>query len=176
MSENQNDENINKDEQTPENTEISEPEIDSIKKLKDEIADFKDKLLRTFAESENIRRRSEKQIEDSAKFAISSFAKSLVNVLDNLYRASSNIPDEDIYKNVREGIELTKKEFENVFEKFQIKKINPEIGSEFDHNFHQSVAHIPSDHYESGKIVDVLQLGYILNDRLLRPAMVAIAK
>ena len=154
---------------------------EEIDKLKEEILEFRDKLLRSAAEIENIRKRGEKQIEEASKYSVTSFAKALLNVFDNLYRTSDSIGkeknfDKNIIKIVAEGIDLTKKEFEKTFEKFDIKRINPELGSDFDHNFHQAVVHIDSEQYKSGTIANVLQAGYVLHDRLLRPAMVAVAK
>jgi len=154
---------------------------EEIEKLKNENHELKDKLLRSMAEFDNARKRAEKQLEENSKYAISNFAKSLLNGVDNLYRATENIPEQELessntLKNINIGIEMTKKEFAAIFEKFEVKRIFPEIGTNFDHNYHQAVAHIPVEGQKPGTIVNVLQAGYVLYERLLRPAMVTVSK
>lgn len=155
-----------------------------IENLKEEIALLKDKLLRNAAENENYKKRMEKTVEDASKYAVSNFAKELIVVMDNLQRAldsfkqiSNNDQTNSQYlESIEQGIEMTKKEFLNSFLKFGVIMINPKPGENFDHNLHQAVSQIESDQYESGKIASVLQVGYIIHDRLLRAAMVAVAK
>lgn len=146
-----------------------------------ELAALKDQLLRAVAETENLRRRAEKQIEEAGKFAITSFARDLINVQENLYRATGTIPETVIQenpalKNVVDGVEMTKRELNNVFERHGITRIEPAVGSAFDHNLHQAVVQIPDAVNPPGSIANVMQAGYILKDRLLRPAMVGVAK
>jgi molecular chaperone GrpE len=149
--------------------------------LEAELAAMKDQMLRAVAEGENIRRRAEKQIEEAGKFAITSFARDLINVQENLYRATSTVPaqaleENPLLKTVVDGVEMTRRELDNVFQRHGITRIDPATGSAFDHNLHQAVAHIPDAENPEGTISNVMQAGYSLKDRLLRPAMVAVAK
>lgn len=146
-----------------------------------EIFQLKDQLLRALAETENVRRRAEKQVEDAGKYAVTNFARDLISVLENLYRASESITPDAIeetplLKNISEGVEMTKRELLTVFERQGIKRIDPVLGEAFDPHLHQAVAKIPSPDNPSGSIAHVMQAGYIIKDRLLRPAMVAVAK
>ena len=146
-----------------------------------EIARLKDALLRLAAEKENMTKRLEKQISDTGKYAISSFLKDLLPAIDNLYRASESISPDALAENqqlkmVFDGIEITKKDFSRVFEKHSLIRIEPKSGDDFDHNFHQAVATIPETEVADGKIVSVMQAGYELSGRLIRAAMVTVAK
>jgi molecular chaperone GrpE len=146
-----------------------------------EINVLKDQLLRTIADSENTRKRSEKQAEDAAKYAVSSFAKDLISVMENLCRTTDSISKTDIQSNpalktLSEGVEMTKRELTNVFERNGIKRIQPIAGDPFDHNLHQAVMHIADNNFKPGTVVQILQAGYLLRDRLLTPAMVGVAK
>lgn len=159
-------------------TEETNPEVES---LKEENAKLQDTVLRNIAEMQNLRKRMEKQNEDTAKYAISNMAKELLSVIDNLSRACDSIPieksEEDaLLKTISDGLKMTQKEFMSVLEKFGIELIRPDLGSNFDHNFHQAVVHIDSESYPSGSIANVMQDGYKIHDRLLRPCMVAVAK
>jgi molecular chaperone GrpE len=144
-----------------------------------ELATMKDQALRALAEVENTRRRSERDIADMNKFAVSNFARDLVSVLENLQRATDSIPtelkkDNPAVASLATGVEMTLKELLAVFERHGIKRIDP-LGQKFDHNFHQAVAQVESDNQEAGTVLQVLQAGYTIHDRLLRPAMVAVA-
>jgi molecular chaperone GrpE len=157
--------------------ESADPSIDYQK----QIVELKDQLIRTVAESENIRKRAEKQAEETAKYALTSFAKDLISVMENLSRTSENITKEEIQtdpllKTLSEGVEMTKRELINVFERNGIKRIQPIIGDEFDHNIHQAVAQIEDSKAKPGTIVQIMQAGYLLRDRLLTPAIVGVAK
>lgn len=150
-------------------------------KAEEEIATCKDQLVRIVAESENIRKRAQKQIEDASKFAISGFSKDLIEVIENLFLALENIDKEQVnndenFANLYKGVEMTKNTLVSVFEKHGIKRVNPEVKEFFDHNLHQAVAHIPQEGYEDNMIVSVMRAGYILHDRLIKPAMVVVAK
>jgi molecular chaperone GrpE len=151
-----------------------------LKKLTDENNSLKEALLRKAAEFENLKKRNEKQLEDSAKFSIASFSKELLSVMDNLRRAIDNIPAEELahntsLKNLNEGIVLTKVELEKVFEKFSLLPIAPQVGDKFDHNLHQAVSQIEHPELKNGQIINVMQVGYQLHDRLLRAAIVTVA-
>jgi molecular chaperone GrpE len=145
-----------------------------------EIADLKDKLLRAMAESENIRRRAERDRQDAAQYAITGFARELLAVSDNLRRALEHAPASDEQagevKLLIEGVDLTEKELLRIFEKHGIKRIEPAVGEKFDHNFHQAMFEIPTTEHPKGAILQVMQAGYVIHGRLLRPAMVGIAK
>lgn len=150
-----------------------------IAELHTKIEELNDQLLRTLAENQNIRRRTQKEIEDTHSYAISKFATALLPVSDNLERALALISDEvrqdEKFKDFILGIELTEKELAKIFESYGIRKHNP-LKEKFDHNLHQALFDIPNEEEESGTILQVVQTGYTLKDRLLRPAMVGVAK
>ena len=144
-----------------------------------EIATVKDQALRALAEVENNRRRTERELSDMSKYAVTGFARDLVGVLENLQRALDSIPQEleeanPAVANLATGVSMTLKELLGVFNKQGIKRIDP-MGEKFDHNLHQAVAQIDVADAEPGTVVQVLQAGYIIHDRLLRPAMVGVA-
>lgn len=147
--------------------------------LEAEVAELKDKLLRALADGENVRRRAERDKADASKFAITGFARDLLSVADNLRRALDSLPEElaekEELKNFVAGVEMTERELLNSFEKHGIKPINPQ-GEKFDHNFHQAMFEVETADQAPGTVVQVMQTGYVLNDRLLRPAMVGVAK
>lgn len=144
-----------------------------------EISDLKDKLLRAMAEVENMRRRATREKEDAHNYAVTKFARDMLAVSDNLRRALDSIPAEakekDEVIHVLAGIELTESELLNTFEKHKIKKIDAE-GQKFDPNFHQAMFEVENPAVEPGTVLQVVQTGYAIADRLLRPAMVGIAK
>lgn len=144
-----------------------------------ELAAMKDQALRALAETENTRRRSERELADMNKYAVTNFAKDLVNVLENLQRATEAIPAElrssqPAVNSLATGVEMTLKELLTTFERYGIVRIDP-MGQKFDHNYHQAVAQVDAPDAEPGSVVQVLQAGYSIHDRLLRPAMVAVA-
>lgn len=146
----------------------------------EQAAEMKDRLLRALADVENTRRRAERDVEDARKYAASGLAKDLLNVSDNLRRALETVSDEmrdgdEGVKNLVLGIEMVEKELLAAFERQGITKIDP-LGEPFDHNFHQAMYEKPDSEYPAGTVADVMQPGYVLHDRLLRPAMVAVAK
>jgi molecular chaperone GrpE len=145
-----------------------------------EVQILKDQLLRTMAELENYRKRAEREREEMAKFAITNFARDLLSVSDNLRRALESVPTdhknpEDLLKTLLEGVEITEKELLTVFKKQGMEKIEP-LGQAFDHHLHQAMFEVEDKDKPAGTIVHVLQPGYSLNGRLLRPAMVGVAK
>jgi molecular chaperone GrpE len=144
------------------------------------IEDLNDKVLRAMAEAQNTRRRADIDIQNAKNFGIQSFSKDLLGVLDNLFRASETISDEDAagdakLKSIKEGIEITKREMVKVFERSGIKRIDP-AGEVFDPNLHQAMSQVVDINVAPGTVIQVLQSGYILKDRLLRPALVVVSK
>lgn len=158
----------------------ADPRDAALDTLKLEAAHLKDQLVRQFAETENVRKRGQKQIEDTAKYAVGNFAKEIVGVADNLRRALDSAAklapaDAQAAAPVLDGVALTERELLKTLEKFGIKPVEPE-GQKFDPNLHQAVFEVPTDQAEPGTVVNVVQRGYTLYDRLLRPAMVGVAK
>jgi len=147
---------------------------------KAEAAQLKDQLLRALAESENTRRRSQREREDSARYSSSALGKDIVQVADNLSRALAAVPAEalaqdEALKNLVEGIAATERQFLAALERHNIKRIDP-LGQKFDAHLHQAMFEVPGSGQPAGTIVQVLQPGYVLHDRLLRPALVGVAK
>lgn len=165
-----------------ENSEI--PNIESelknkIIELEQKISEQNDKILRTLAELDNVRRRAREENDKTAKFAIANFVNDLVTVAENFFMASENAPKDEIeknsaIKNYALAIEMTEKELLKVLEKNQVKRIYP-LNQDFDHNFHEAIANIESEAKE-GSVVQVIQAGYSIADRLIRPALVGVAK
>jgi molecular chaperone GrpE len=145
----------------------------------DEIKDIKDQLLRSLAENENLRKRTAKEIEQIKKYGHISLLKDFLNVVDNMERAvkssTSENQSETGVKNLIDGIEIVLKEMKSLLDKNQIKKIEP-LHEKFDYNFHQAMFEAPSTEYKEGLIIEVIQPGYVLHDRLIRPAMVGVSK
>ena len=145
-----------------------------------QIEALKDKLLRALAETENVRKRADREREEVAKYGITSLARDIVGIADNLRRALESVPAESKesdarIKSLREGVALTQQEFEAVLARHGIERIEP-LGELFDHNFHQAMFEIEDKEHSAGTVVQVLQEGYRIHDRLLRPAMVGVAK
>ncbi len=147
--------------------------------LEAELAEHKDRLLRALAEAENTRRRTQRERDDAAKYAISGFAKDLLSAADNLRRALDSLPEAEIddarTRSLLAGVAATERELLSVFERHGIRRIDPR-GEPFDHNLHQAIFEAERADRPPGTIVEVLQPGYVLHDRLLRPAMVGVAK
>lgn len=159
-----------------ENVENSEGKSE-IDLLKEENQKLKDSFLRAYAEAENTKKRCQQEIEKNSKYAISSFAKELLNVADDLQRALSAVDDETKEKcdAFIKGVELTQHELTKVFEKFGIKKIES-LGKVFDPNFERVVQEIEDKDKPAGTIISELQSAYTINDRILREAMVIVTK
>ena len=151
--------------------------ISVVEELKKQNEELKDKLLRMQAEMENLRKRSLKELEDANKYAVTNFARDLIETLENLYRAVGAVDKENTVdvKSIYDGIVMTKDSMVKAFESHKITRVYP-LNKGFDHNVHQAVAHVPSEDKDPGTVVDVIQAGYLLKDRLLRPALVAVAK
>ena len=147
--------------------------------MEEKLAEAQEQVLRTLADSENLRRRLEREKEDLGNYIVSNFAKEILSVVDNLQRAIKSIEDkkedESAFDTFVEGIELTEKQLIASLEKFKIKKINTNNQS-FDPNLHQAMFEIEGKNSEAGKISEVIQDGYTIGDRLLRPAMVGVFK
>ena len=151
-----------------------------LEKLIAENAAMKDQLLRALAEAENTRRRTQRDREDFAKYSAAPLAKDILPVADNLARALAAVPKEalandEALKNLVEGIAATERQLQSALERHNIKRIDPE-GEKFDSHRHQAMFEVPGTDKPGGTVVQVLQAGYILHDRLLRPALVGIAK
>ena len=147
--------------------------------IEEKLAEAQDQVLRTLADSENLRRRLEREKEDLGNYIVSNFAKEILSVVDNLQRAIKSIEDkkedESAFNTFVEGIELTEKQLITSLEKFKIKKINTN-NEKFDPNLHQAMFEIEGKNSEAGRISEVIQDGYTIGDRLLRPAMVGVFK
>lgn len=148
--------------------------------LQSEVAVLKDQLLRAIAETENVRRRGERERSDLSKYSITGFAREILSVADNLNRAMDSVSEEDRASNselntLYEGIEFTAKEIPICFARFGIEPVEA-LGQRFDHNFHQAMFEVEDPSQVAGTVVQVIQPGYKIHDRLLRPAMVGVAK
>ena len=147
----------------------------------EKLKETEEKLLRSLAEIENQRRRFEKEVKDAFEFGSFNFAKESLAILDNLQRAKVAIKNNDTLKNNKdldkflENISIIEKDLVSIFEKNNIKKIDAQ-GKKFDPNLHQAMTEIEDNNSEAGTIIQEIQAGYMLGDRLLRPALVAVAK
>lgn len=153
---------------------------ESLKTLEEENQKLKTQLMHLAADFDNYKKRSIRDKEDAVRYSINKFAHDLIDVLENLHRAESSINTEELEQNntlkqIFTGVELTKKSLIDIFEKYGIKRIYP-MGEVFDHNLHQAIAEVPSTSHPGGTVVQVIQAGYTLHDRLIRPALVAVAK
>ena len=151
-----------------------------VEALEEQVSELKDQLLRSVAELDNYRKRAEREKEQLRKFGIANFAKDLLSAADNLRRAVESGPsdlegaDESV-KNLIVGVQMTEKELLNAFEKNGVRKIDP-TGEKFDYNFHQAMFEVETDKEEPGLVMQVLQPGYAIEDRVLRAAMVGVSK
>jgi molecular chaperone GrpE len=172
-----------------ENQNNNSQENDLEKVLEQKIEELQRKLLFEMAEIENMRKRSERQIKDASDYAISSFARDLMSVMDNLEKAlehhgvsdNSNTSKDSAgnsaeIKNLMLGVEMTKNELSVVFSKYGLVKILPKLGDKFDYETHQAISYQESEEFEVNTISNIMQSGYMLKDRLLRPAMVVVSK
>jgi molecular chaperone GrpE len=159
-----------------ENSDAGDEALAAIAKERDEM---RDKLMRALAEAENTRKRAEKMQADTTKYAVSGFAKDMLDIADNLRRALDAIPDEQkqdaAIQTIYNGVQATEKIMLGTFEKHGIQKIEPTEGK-FDPNFHEVMFETDVPGKEAGEIIQLLEAGYTLHDRLLRPARVGVAK
>ena len=146
-----------------------------------EAAQYKDKLLRTLAEMENLRKRTEREVLDARAYGIAGFARDVLAVADNMHRALEAIgPDlregaDPKVKALIEGVELTERELMKILERNGVRKFSPQ-GEKFDPNFHQAMYEVPTSDQPPGHVAQVIQAGYMLGERVLRPALVAVSK
>ena len=171
-----NTEEVNVDENVDNDISIEQ----TVENQNEQIKDLKDQLLRSLADGENLRKRTMKEIADAKKYSHISFVRDLVSSVDNLQRALEAVPNDksqlsEPIKNLVIGLEIVEKEMINSFEKHNIKQISP-LGEKFDYNLHQAMFEVPTNEMEPGYVVEVSQKGYLLYDRLVRPAMVGISK
>lgn len=160
--------------------EASHPSVDPTAELQAKLAEANDKTLRALAEVENIRRRSERERQDTAKFAVAGFARDLLSVADNLRRALQAIPEDQRTQNealqqIFTGVEATERELLRSFEKNGIKKIEP-LDERFDPNLHEVMFEAEISGKQPGTVIQILEPGYVIHERLLRPARVGVAK
>jgi len=158
-----------------------DPEEGSVEALAREAAESRDKILRTLAEMENLRKRTAKEVADARAYGITGFARDVLDIADNLQRALDAVPAETResadpnLKALIEGVELTERALLNALEKNGVKKFDPS-GEKFDPNFQQAMYEVPDASVPPGTVVQVVQAGYMIGERVLRPALVAVAK
>ena len=172
--------NVEDGTEAPVATEAVEPSAETrVAVLEAELAEQKDQLLRALAETENVRRRAQREREDVLKYAVAGFAKELLSVADNLRRALDSLPESEARdertRGLLAGVAATERELLSAFERHGIRRIDPD-GERFDHNLHQAIFEAERPGKPGGVVIEVLQPGYVLHDRLLRPAMVGVAK
>ncbi|MAM95856.1 nucleotide exchange factor GrpE [Parvibaculum sp.] len=161
------------------NSAMSEPDIAAIQA---ENADLRDRLLRAAAEMENTRKRAEREKQDAARYANAGFARDMLEVSDNLRRALATLKEEerktadDSVKAMAEGVEMTERQLAAILERHGIKEITPKPGERFDPNHHEAMFEVPGTEHPTGSVVQVLEAGYKIGDRLLRAARVGVAK
>lgn len=164
--------------------QADEDNVSSIEESNEELQtkneELKDQLMRTLAESENLRKRTIKDVDQAKKYSHISFVRDLVSSVDNFKRALDSLPEDkadlpEPIKNLIIGLEIVEKEINSTFEKHNLKQISP-LGEKFDYNFHQAMFEVPTNDTDPGIVIEVSQIGYLLYDRLVRPAMVGISK
>jgi molecular chaperone GrpE len=160
--------------------EARPPAEERIAQLEDEVAALKDQLLRALAETENVRRRAERDRGDAVKYAAAPMLRDLLAVADNLSRAIESVPEDagagdQRIETLLAGVKLTEKEFSAVLERHHVAKLEP-IGERLDPHRHEAMFEVPDDSQPNGTVVQVVQPGYLLHDRLLRPARVGVSK
>ncbi|MBB4257769.1 MULTISPECIES: nucleotide exchange factor GrpE [unclassified Bradyrhizobium] len=158
-----------------------DPEPGSVELLQKEAAEARDRMLRTLAEMENLRKRTTKEVADARLYGITGFARDVLDIADNLQRALDAVPaearaaaDPGLIALI-EGVELTERSLLNALEKHGVKKLDPQ-GQKFDPNFHQAMYEVPDASVPSGTVVQIMQAGYTIGERVLRPALVGVAK
>lgn len=152
---------------------------DELARLETENTELKDRALRVLAEMENLRKRTEREVADSRAYAVTAFARDLLNVADNLQRALGSVPegeDNAALTSLTEGVVLTHRELEQVLAKHGVAKVDPQPGERFDPNLHQAMFEVPDPNQPNGSVVQVVQPGFTISGRLLRPAMVGVSK
>ncbi|TPW27447.1 nucleotide exchange factor GrpE [Pararhizobium mangrovi] len=146
-----------------------------------ENADLKDRFMRAAAEMENLRRRTEREVKDARSYAVTGFARDMLSVSDNLRRALEAVPQEmrenadEALKTLLDGVEMTERDMLSALERHGVKRIEPE-GQKFDPNFHQAMFEVPNESVPNGTVVQIVQAGYVIGERVLRPAMVGVSR
>jgi molecular chaperone GrpE len=153
--------------------------LEEISKLEAQITELKDALVRSLAENDNLKKRHTKDLESTVKFGATNILKDLTEPFEQLFMALAVNVDEGIknntsFKSIIDGIAITRKAFEVSFEKHGLKRIYPK-NEKFDHNLHQAISQMQQDGVESGTVIDVIQAGYTLNERVIKPAMVVVS-
>ncbi len=174
-----NEEKVEKKEEKSEEVETEDNSLEELKKCQEELKNQKNEYLRAYADLENTKKRLEKDKQSAIAFANEAFAKDLLAVLDTFENALKSIDkidikSEDAIEKIKEGMKLTYEKLLNILKKHGVEEVEAE--GEFDPNYHQAIMQVESDKHKSGDIVEVLQKGYKLKDRLLRPAMVSSCK
>ncbi len=164
------------EQQTAEGGAPSTPQA-QIENLQLQLEQAKEQALRALADTQNARRRAEKDVESAHKFALDKFCNALLPVVDNLERAqqAAGASEDEAVKSILQGVELTHKSFIDVLNKFNLEQVNP-LGEPFDPQFHQAITLLENPDAEPNSVLDVMQTGYTLNGRLIRPAMVVVSK
>ena len=158
-----------------------DPEPNSVEALTKEAAESRDRMLRTLAEMENLRKRTQKEVADGRTYAIANFAREVLDIADSLQRALDAVPADTKaaadpgLKALLEGVELTERSLLNTLEKNGVKKFDPS-GEKFDPNFQQAMYEVPDASVPAGTVVQVVQAGYTIGERVLRPALVGVSK
>ncbi|MFT7110505.1 MAG: molecular chaperone GrpE [Psychrobacter glaciei] len=150
-------------------------EVAAVAELQEEVAKLKEDVLRAQAETQNVRRRAEVDVEKAHKFSTEKFARELLDVVDNLERAIAASPEDPAVKPLLEGVEMTQKTFMNTLAKFKVEVVDPE-GHPFDPELHQAISMVDAPDAEPNTVLNVVQKGYTNHGRLLRPAMVVVSK
>jgi len=169
------------DDQAQENAENEKNAASPLEVLEAENAKLKDRLLRAVADMENLRKRTERDVKDARNYAIANFARDMLTATDNLSRALLTMPQEakdeadGPFKSLIEGVDMTEREMLRLLEKNGITKLEPK-GEKFDPNFHQAMFEIPNSNVAENTVMEVVQAGYVIGERVLRPAMVGVAK
>ena len=169
------------DQETVEGGEPQNAEPDPIEAIKAENADLRDRFLRMAAEMENLRRRTERDVKDAKSYSVAAFARDMLAVSDNLRRAIDAVPAEiraaadQSLTSLLEGVEMTERSMLSALERHGVKKMDAE-GQKFDPNFHQAMFEIPNPDVPNNTILQVVQAGYTIGERVLRPAMVGVSK
>jgi molecular chaperone GrpE len=158
----------------------SEQQVDPLEALKAENADLRDRFLRLAAEMDNLRRRTDREVKDAKSYAVTGFARDMLSVSDNLRRAIETLPEEARAADATmtaliEGVEMTERGMLATLERHGVRKIEAE-GQKFDPNFHQAMFEVPNPNVPNNTVVQVVQAGYAIGERVLRPAMVGVAK
>ncbi len=170
---------ISEDAELPQDLEV-DLDIAQAENLQAEITDLNDKLLRALAETENIRRRAERDKADATKYAITNFAREMLTISDTLQRALESVEEDArkehaVIEQVFVGLEMNEREIKNIFERFGVHVIKA-MDEKFDHNFHEAMFEIDDPSKPAGTVVQVVETGYVIKDRLLRPAKVGVSK